>query len=208
MKILIFLCTALLVPAVFADDNTSVTSPSSTAIDADADSVSQSGSFSGSQIDSHDRSAVTNYGPDLGRSVANVVVPNPGQGINVCSKSFTAGVGISGLGFGFGVPINDTACNRRADAITARNLGEAILGKEVMCEHKRFFKASYRAGRPCFPDSDMMKSLSDDEMEIYQEIVAKREHDKVVAAAVLESQQQDPISHHEMIRRGKIQLKK
>ena len=137
---------------------------------SDSEALSNSGadSFAGVNIDSHDSSSGYSYNPavDLSKSVPNAIAPNPHVGFGVCDSAYTFSLGYIGGGIGFGVPVSDTDCNRREDAKTMKGLNAVEVGFEVMCEDLRVFRASYRAGKPCYPSEDLVDELSDDELEL------------------------------------------
>jgi hypothetical protein len=121
-------------------------------------------------IDMSNRSR--NFGTDVSKSVPYVTAPSNSVGFNVCDSTASFGIGFSGLGFSFGLPISDEQCNRRADAReVGLTISDKAIAKEVMCSSKRVFRASYRAGRPCFPESNMLDELTDSEMKIYKQML-------------------------------------
>lgn len=167
-----------------------------------SDSEASSGSLAGASVDSHDRVNSISPATDLSRAVPSTVVPNPSVGFAVCDSAYTFGGSFAGVGAAIGVPVGDAQCNLREDAKTTKLLGEPTIAKEMMCTSVRFFKSSYRAHRPCFPDSEMLGELSEDEMEIYHSILAARDAAKQVELI----KQQQPIRADELVRKRKINL--
>jgi hypothetical protein len=124
---------------------------------------------------------------DLGRLVPSVQAPNMAVGFFSCTKSVTGSVNFGGFGAGLGIPLADDKCDTRQDAQTMKNLGYQAIAKETMCANTNIFRASYRAGRPCFPSDEMLSELSPAELEAYEAMqadsAAARQADIDAAAA-------------------------
>lgn len=138
---------------------------------ANNEAAQQQQAVSQTSVDTSDRS-VNNY-PNQ-RQVGVGVGPALTSSFDACLGSYSAGFGIYGFGVGAGKTYVVESCDRRKDAETAARMGLVPEAKEVMCESVRFFKASVRAGKPCFPDEDMLDELSDSELEWYNSYKDKK----------------------------------
>jgi hypothetical protein len=152
----------------------------STKVGQDQNSNSVSTTSNIVDLSNHSR----NRASDLSKAVPFVTAPSLSTGFNVCDSSASLGLGWSGFGASIGLPINDDQCNRRQDALTMLNMEEKGIAKETMCTSVRIFKASIRAGSPCFPESDMLDELSDSESAAWSQMIASMNAPVVVVPNV------------------------
>jgi len=139
----------------------------STTVDSDTAQQQQSQSVSQTSVDTSNHSR-TSYPKN--RQVGYAVGPALTSSIDACLGSYSAGFGVYGFGLGAGKTYLIKSCDIRKDAETSARMGLVAEAKEVMCSSTRFFKASIRAGRPCFPEEEMIDELTDTELSYFNSI--------------------------------------
>lgn len=144
MKHFIFIAAMLAPIAAFAQSDANSSSASN------AGSVAQTGSITFHGSHQADRVATT---PPVYTSPSMF-----GQG--TCGSSNSAGVSITGFGFGGSVATDDPACDARADAATAWNLGlKDVAVVRFMCFGEDANRLAYESlGYQC-PDGSTAKGI-------------------------------------------------
>lgn len=138
---------------------------------------SEAVSQTSNNIDYSQHSNSTAQATDLSRAVAYAPGLNGQIGFSVCAKHVGMSVGVAGFGGGIQIPLSDEPCNERADLVAysekLARMGDVATAREVLCGSVRVLRASVRASKPCWLESeDLLEELSYDERDFYATMMA------------------------------------
>ena len=90
---------------------------------------------------------ITEEAEKLGDRVPDVIAPGLTSTNGTCLGSFSAGVGISGVGVSGGKTILDEGCDRRYNAARMHDFGYSEIALEIMCADEEVYEAAMRVAQ-------------------------------------------------------------